>query len=894
MDRFEDAFFREARSQIQDLNDGLLAVESNTGDVAIDELFRAAHSLKGSCRMQGLQEASELAHALEDALGAIRSGDIEPTAALIDEALAAVDLLEAVVRAEAAGDDLDRDVSSVEESLRSTLDEHRGTESTDETDRSRSTDRSDDEWNPEDSELSDDVVAALEATTEFDDIDTLLDDESGRETDEQLEGWGLLDEDVTDTCEETPDEAETPDDPTAFFEKTKSDLDSDGPIDSLQEDIDAVEFGEFDDDDDYTIGELLDLDPDESPPSEADVRVGKNEGAEESGGTNSTDGMDVEANRAESTVSVDPASADQPRVEPSNESTPSDAETDTNEPSASPPLEETAGEDTATEFVFGTSQDDFAQQDPDFDTEVTGEDEPDEMLDDRPTEVQRNDLEASIPPASDEMPDPDSVPETLLDVELSENLDGDADEWDSDVEMDVSVDEEMAEFESQFDELLDSRSTEETPGEGPTFRSAVGTIEESRLDTEAFPTAESSSEFGNPGGLGHLQEMTVDVETADQLLNIAEELSLTHLRLEEAVGPETGEAITEEISNLLQLVTEYRRTVMDVRLMPLRTAIEGIPRTVRDIARSQDKEVELLIEDIDVELDRGIINELRDPLVHIARNAVDHGIEHPDDRAAAGKPPEGTIEIQAERVDDRVIIEISDDGRGIEPEAIRQRAVDRDILTRKEVRQLTDTEVYDLVFEPGFTTREEVTDVSGRGVGMDVVKQTVADLNGTVTVDSESGEGTTVRLTVPVSIVFTEVLFIEVNSKTFGIPMSVVDQISETPPIRTDDGREVVQRSELDTIGEFPASEETAHSYQLIRLESVLDLQPTPADAEDGQVVWVSTENENLAIRCDRILTSQEVVVRPYGDLLRDVPGVSGATTLGNGDAVNVLDVGSL
>jgi len=463
-------------------------------------------------------------------------------------------------------------------------------------------------------------------------------------------------------------------------------------------------------------------------------------------------------------------------------------------------------------------------------------------------------------------------------------------------EMDVSVDDEMAAFESRFGDLLGEEADDE-PDEGAVFRSAVTTIEESRLDAERFPTG-GRADRGRAGDeFDRLRAMTVDVDTADELLNVAEELSLTHLRLDEAVGPDTDDAIREEVSNLLRVLTDYRRTVMDVRLTPLETAVETIPRTVRDVARSQGKEVELEVNDADVELDRSIVDRLRDPLVHLARNAVDHGIESPDEREAAGKPRSGTVEISAERVGDEVVVELADDGRGVDAEAVREQAVENGVVSAAEAERLSDDETYDLLFEPGFTTAEEVTDVSGRGVGMDVVNRTVADLNGSVSVESERGYGTTVRLRVPVSIALTEVLFVEVAGRTFGVPMRSVEQITAAPPVEETDGREVVRRSDLDLVGGLPEGVEADDAYPLRRLRTALDLResdPAEPTVSDPQIVWIRSETGRLALRCDRVVASQEVVVRPYGDLLGDVPGVSGATTLGDGEAVNVLDVGTL
>ncbi|WP_276300540.1 ATP-binding protein [Halorussus lipolyticus] len=979
MDPTDDAFFREAKSQIRTLGDGLLALERDDEEASVAELFRVAHSLKGSCRTHGLGEAGDLAHVLEDVLDAIRGGEVEPTPELVDAALETVDLLEATVRDAAVGSGVDGDPEEAGESLRETLDRARAESSADtappaDSARSESADSGDD-WDPADADLSDDVVEALEESSEFDDLDSLLDGMDDPEgDDEELDGWGMLGEDAgedesADDQRDEPQEAATPDEPSSFFERTKAEIESgDESIDALQDDIDSVEFGEFDDEDTYTIEELIELEPDEEAAGEpaadesaeaveaagepaadesaeaveaagepaadesaeaveADAEVSADESAEEL--EVAGESTDDETDSANSTIVSDNSTTSEDTSidvsggagivsEPDDETDSDDADSSESvaaddplgladgdsvggdesvEDGATPDDPDEASDEETGTFVFGEPEDDTPPETADPDDSSTGTES---VSDDVPDADSLPDTDP-LPDAdslTDAVPDSDSMPDEDLGVDLSGDFDGMGDDLSGEAEtgMDVSVDEEMEAFESRFGDLLGEAPTGDDD-EGAVFRSAVSTIEESSLDADQFPTADAAAP-GETGEFDRLQAMTVDVDTADRLLDVAEELSLSHLRLDEAVTPETDEAIREEVSNLLRIVTDYRRTVMDVRLMALETAIETIPRTVRDVARAQDKAVSVAVDDADVELDRSIIDRLRDPLVHLARNAVDHGIEPPDEREKAGKPREGTVEISAERVGDEVVIELSDDGRGVDPEAVREQAVERGVVSPAEADRLSDSETYDLLFEPGFTTTDEVTDVSGRGVGMDVVNRTVADLNGTVTVESELGAGTTVRLTVPVSIALTEVLFVEVEGRTFGIPMTAVEQITPTPPVETVDGREVVRRSDLDLVGGLPEGVEAEDAYPHVDLREALELSQANGKeapgAPDDQIVWIRAETGRRAVRCDRVVASQEVVVRPYGDLLRDVPGVSGATTLGDGRAVNVLDTESL
>jgi two-component system chemotaxis sensor kinase CheA len=318
---------------------------------------------------------------------------------------------------------------------------------------------------------------------------------------------------------------------------------------------------------------------------------------------------------------------------------------------------------------------------------------------------------------------------------------------------------------------------------------------------------------------------------------------------------------------------------MDMRLVPMKKIVGKFPRLVRDLAREQDKQINFVTEGDDVELDRTILTEISDPLMHLLRNAVDHGIEPPEVREQNGKDPEGTITLSAERERDRVLIRVEDDGGGIDRDAVRQKAVEKGIKTREEVDAMPDEEVEDLVFHPGFSTNEEVTDVSGRGVGMDVVRDTVTRLDGSVSVSSTPGEGTTFTMELPVTVAIVKVLFVESGGEEYGIPIKTVDEISRMRSVQNVDGEEVITYDET--------------VYPLVRLGDALNV-PGQTKNGDGMLVRIRDSERQVAIHCDDVRGQEEVVVKPFEGILSGIPGLSGAAVLGEGDVVTILDVATL
>jgi two-component system chemotaxis sensor kinase CheA len=395
--------------------------------------------------------------------------------------------------------------------------------------------------------------------------------------------------------------------------------------------------------------------------------------------------------------------------------------------------------------------------------------------------------------------------------------------------------------------------------------------------------AEASGDSGSSSSTAQstdteIQSVRVDVDQLDELHGLVEQLVTTRIKLRRGVEG-SDRLVDDELDELDKITSNLQDTVMDMRLVPMKKIVGKFPRLVRDLSREQDKEVDFVVEGDDVELDRTILTEISDPLMHLLRNAVDHGIESPEEREAAGKDPEGTITLSAERDRDRVLIEVRDDGGGINRDRVREKAVEKGIKTREEAEAMEPEDVEDLIFHPGFSTNEEVTDVSGRGVGMDVVRDTVTRLDGSVSVSSVPGEGTTFTMQLPVTVAIVKVLFVESGGEEYGIPIKSVDEISRMRPVKTVDGEEVITYDET--------------VYPLVRLGDALNV-PGETKNGDGMLVRIREAERQVAIHCDDVRGQEEVVVKPFEGLLSGIPGLSGAAVLGEGDVVTILDVATL
>ncbi len=376
-----------------------------------------------------------------------------------------------------------------------------------------------------------------------------------------------------------------------------------------------------------------------------------------------------------------------------------------------------------------------------------------------------------------------------------------------------------------------------------------------------------------------IKSVRVDVDQLDDLHGLVEQLVTSRIKLRRSVEKDDLDSAGETLNELDKITANLQNTVMDMRLIPLKKVVGKFPRLVRDLARELDKDIDFEIEGEDIELDRTILTEISDPLMHILRNSVDHGIESPAEREAAGKEPTGHITLRASRERDHVIIEVEDDGAGLDVEGIKNKAIEKGVRSPEELEAMDDSAIYDLIFHPGFSTADEVTDTSGRGVGMDVVHDTVTQLDGSVNVDSTPGEGTTVALRLPVTMAIVKVLFVEVGDEEYGVPIKNVDEITATSSVKQVNGTEVIKHND--------------DIYPVIHLDDTFDVPGETANG-DGMLVRIRESERQVALHCDSVNSQEEVVVKPLEGILSGTPGLSGTAVLGDGNIVHILDVVTL
>ena len=398
-------------------------------------------------------------------------------------------------------------------------------------------------------------------------------------------------------------------------------------------------------------------------------------------------------------------------------------------------------------------------------------------------------------------------------------------------------------------------------------------------DGGAGGDAEASEETdtGQERRIAEVKSVRVDVDQLDELHELVEQLVTSRIKLRQAIGEEQTNGV-DTLDELDKISSNLQNTVMDMRLIPLKKVFDKFPRLVRDLARGQDKRVDFRVEGADIELDRTILDEISDPLMHVLRNAVDHGIEPPEERVEAGKPEQGVVTLSARREHDTVVIEVSDDGGGLDVDRIREKAVSKGVTSAEAISALPDEEVFDYIFHPGFSTNEQITDVSGRGVGMDVVKTTVEALDGSVSVDSALGDGTTFKIRLPVSVAIIKVLFVLVGDRQFGVPIKYIDEVARQTRVDTINGDEVVVHDD--------------RVYPLIRLRDALDIHAERPEA--GMVVRIRPQDRQVALWCDGVTRQEEVVVTPLQGPLSNSEGLSGTAVIGDGNVIPILDIGTL
>lgn len=379
-------------------------------------------------------------------------------------------------------------------------------------------------------------------------------------------------------------------------------------------------------------------------------------------------------------------------------------------------------------------------------------------------------------------------------------------------------------------------------------------------------------------------ETTVRVDTArlDEIMNMVGELVLVRNRLVRLGSSSGDEAMAKAVSNLDVVTGDLQSAVMKTRMQPIKKVFGRFPRLVRDLARSLKKEINLELVGEDTDLDKNLVEALADPLVHLVRNAVDHGIEMPADREAAGKSRTGKVVLSAEQEGDHILLVISDDGKGMDANVLRAKAVEKGMLEKDAAERLTDLECYNLIFAPGFSTKTEISDVSGRGVGMDVVKTKISQLNGTVNVFSSKGQGSRVVIKVPLTLAIMPTLMVMLGNQAFAFPLVNVNEIFHLDLSRTNvvDGQEVVIVRDK--------------ALPLFYLKRWLVAGAAREELREGHVVILSVGNQSIGFVVDQLVGQEEVVIKPLGKMLQGTPGISGATITGDGRIALILDVPSM
>jgi two-component system chemotaxis sensor kinase CheA len=376
-----------------------------------------------------------------------------------------------------------------------------------------------------------------------------------------------------------------------------------------------------------------------------------------------------------------------------------------------------------------------------------------------------------------------------------------------------------------------------------------------------------------------IQSIRISVHKLDELMNLVEELVIRRLKLENSLPEEVKREIGGEFSAFDRIIARLQDTVMDLRLIPLKHIVDRLPRMVRDLCKSLGKEVDFKIEGSDVTVDRNAIDKIQDPLIHMVRNAIDHGIEPPDVRERTGKNRTGKVILRASKLKDHVLIEVSDDGKGLDPKEIKDKAVEMGVIPREKAEELSEEELYNIILLPGFSTAKKVTDISGRGVGTDIIVNTVKSLGGSVEVKSEKGKGTTFKLRLPLTMAISQVLLVKVGGEKYGIP---IRDIIEVKPINA---------CEIRNVGGMDRLIARDKIVPLIHLNKALGIDSNSNG--EKMVVVVSSLEKILALACDSVLAQKEVVVKSLG-MLRSVKGISGISILGEGEVVPILDVNTL
>lgn len=378
------------------------------------------------------------------------------------------------------------------------------------------------------------------------------------------------------------------------------------------------------------------------------------------------------------------------------------------------------------------------------------------------------------------------------------------------------------------------------------------------------------------------QTVRVDIERLDNLMNLVGELVMHKGRLEQIGSASKLGDLNEAIEQIDRISADLQSVVMKVRMVPIEQVFNRFPRMVRDVAKELNKEVDFIMEGKETELDRTVIDEIGDPLVHLLRNAVDHGLESTEERVKKGKNATGRVSLRARHEGNNVFIEVEDDGQGIDTRKVKSKAIQKGIVSVQEADKLTAEEITDLLFLPGFSTAATISDISGRGVGLDVVKTKIESLSGEISIESHLGQGTKFRIKLPLTLAIIQALMVAIKDEIYAIPLSSVD---ETTMIKRDDIK-MVQNQEVIML--------RGNVLPIYRLATLLDTPGGEEQKEDMYVVVVRKAEHQMGLVVDTLIGQQEIVIKSLGKKLSGIPGIAGGIVAGDGNVRLILDIATL
>lgn len=402
---------------------------------------------------------------------------------------------------------------------------------------------------------------------------------------------------------------------------------------------------------------------------------------------------------------------------------------------------------------------------------------------------------------------------------------------------------------------------------------------------EAAPAADAAHGGAHPeAGKKPKAAQTVRVGTdrLDSLMNLMGEMVIHRTRLWQLSSDHDLADLRQAVEEMTRVTNDLQSLIMQVRMMPVEAVFMRFPRMVRDLANSLGKQLELIITGEDTELDRTVIDEIGDPLVHILRNAVDHGLEGPEERAAAGKDPVGIVRLTARHEGNSVVIEVSEDGRGIDPNVLRRVVVDKGLMSAEQAAALSDQEAIELIFLPGLSTAKVTTDVSGRGVGMDAVRAKIAGLNGSVEIHSEMGKGSRFIIRLPLTLAIIQALLVKGAGETYALPLEAIEETV------------VIERTETRPVDGVDCMVLRDNIVPLVSLRARLGLYGDDGESDRHSVVVVRSGTVRLGVLVDELVGQQDIVIKHLPEYLGDVLGIAGATILGDGSVALIIDVGAL